>query len=524
MSTALYGRVSSDRQEEEETIQSQRAELQVRAGEDSLTEWTEFLDEGYSRDNLVRPSLDRLRDLTAQGVITRIYIQTPDRLASGAKLVLLVEEFQAQGVEVIFLKGAVEDTPEGKLLLHMQGAIAEYERTKIAERTRRGKLYWARQGAIVGGHAPYGYRFVRRTDTERARFELDEGEAAVVRELYHWLVEEQLSMRAIAGRLTGRGTPTRQGALQWQPTAVDRILRNPTYAGTAYYQRTEAVEPGRRVATSIYRKRRKTGKRTRPESDWIAIRVPPIVAQALWEAAQRQLVENAQHARRNTHHEYLLSGLVRCSRCGGAYYAFTQHGSRGYRCLRAHAANSSSGQRCAPGAFRAQPLEDAVWETVTEALLQPQWLAEEYQRRVAAATSPDGQQLERTQIALALKRLKSQEDRLTDAYLNEAMALDRYKMEMTKLQERRRDLERAAIGLDQRERQTQDSENALEHLQRFCEQLARGVESMAFAEKQQLLRLVVEGVRVEDNRVYVETIIPLDSGILRARHGEPVEP
>jgi len=141
MRAALYCRVSSDRQEHEETIQSQLAELRVRAREDGVEGCAEFLDEGYGRDNLVRPGLDRLRDLGGQGELERLYVQCPDRLASGAKLIILVEEFKQYGVEVVFLKGAADDTPEGKLLLHMQGAIAEYERTKIAERTRRGKLY-----------------------------------------------------------------------------------------------------------------------------------------------------------------------------------------------------------------------------------------------------------------------------------------------------------------------------------------------------------------------------------------------
>ena len=171
---ACYARVSSDRQEHEDTIQSQLAELRAQAQEDGAVLHQEFVDEGYSRGDLVRPHLDRLRDLVAKGETDRIYVQCPDRLASGAKLVLLVEELQNHGIDVVFLKGAVDETPEGKLLLHMQGAIAEYERTKIAERTRRGKLYWARQGAMVGGHAPYGFRFVRRTDSERARLEVDE--------------------------------------------------------------------------------------------------------------------------------------------------------------------------------------------------------------------------------------------------------------------------------------------------------------------------------------------------------------
>lgn len=229
--SAIYARVSSDRQEQEDTVQSQLAELRTRALQDGLPHCEEFTDEAYGRDNLMRPGLDRLRDLVAQGDIDRIYIQAPDRLASGAKLMVLVEEFQDRGVEVIFLRGSVDETPEGKLLLYMQGAIAEYERTKIAERTRRGKLYWARQGAMVGGHAPYGYRFIRRTDTERAKLEVDEFKAIVVRRMYNLLVEDHLSTRAIARRLTDEGIPTARGANQWQPTAVDRILKNPVYKG-----------------------------------------------------------------------------------------------------------------------------------------------------------------------------------------------------------------------------------------------------------------------------------------------------
>ena len=187
---ATYARTSTERQEKEDTVQSQLAELRAQIEEDGLGPCPDFVDEGYGRDNLVRPALDRLRDLAAQGDFTRLYVQSPDRLASGAKLIILVEEFERQGVDEVFLKGSVEDTAEGKLLLHLQGAIAEYERTKIAERTRRGKLYWARQGAVVGGHAPYGYRFVRRTEEARARLEVDTEQAAVVREMFRWLVVE----------------------------------------------------------------------------------------------------------------------------------------------------------------------------------------------------------------------------------------------------------------------------------------------------------------------------------------------
>ena len=116
----------------------------------------------------------------------------------------------------------MEDTPEGKLLLHMQGAIAEYERTKIAERTRRGKLYWARQGAMVGGSAPYGCNFVRCTDTQRARLEVEEPQASSVRYMYRWLVEERLSTRGIARRLTKHGVLPAEAPTSGSPSKMWR--------------------------------------------------------------------------------------------------------------------------------------------------------------------------------------------------------------------------------------------------------------------------------------------------------------
>ncbi len=526
ISAAIYARVSSDRQEREETVQSQLSELQARVREDGLVNWHELIDEGYGRDNLVRPGLDSLRDLVAQGGLDRVYVQAPDRLASGAKLVILVEEFQKHGVEVVFLKGSVEDTPEGKLLLHMQGAIAEYERTKIAERTRRGKLYWARQGAMVGGHAPYGYRFVRRTDSERARLEVDESKAAVVRAMFRWMVEDQMSTRAMARRLTERGTPTARGAAQWQPMAVDRMLRNTVYRGIFFYQRAESAEPSRRLTSDPYKQRRKTGRKARPQGDWISIPVPAIVDEATWEAVQAQLQRNAQHAsRNNTRHQYLLRGLVRCPRCGGAYCGFTRGGSSGYRCLRAHSGNSSTGARCTPGAVPAEPVEDAVWTAIAEALRNPDLLLQEYERRMEQAATPEGLDADRKRTAVALRRTHAHEDRITEAYVAEAMDLERYKGEMEKLRQQRTELERDAGEIDRREKQQHESRSAVDDLGRFCRQISQGLDAMTFEERQQLLRLVVERVIVEDGHVQVDAIIPApQDGELCNRRGELVEP
>jgi site-specific DNA recombinase len=146
---AIYARVSSDKQKEENTIASQTAALIAFArehGYDVPGEWI-FEDEGFSGASLVRPGLERLRDLAAEGQIEAVLVYAPDRLSRKyAYQVLLTEEFARGGVETVFIKAPQSATPEDNLLLQFQGMIAEYERAQILERSRRGKRHRARQG------------------------------------------------------------------------------------------------------------------------------------------------------------------------------------------------------------------------------------------------------------------------------------------------------------------------------------------------------------------------------------------
>src|SRR5271157_1549718 len=185
---ALYARVSSERQKEEQTIGSQTEALKEYAqanGYTVLPEWI-YQDEGYSGAILRRPDLERLRDLAAEGQIETILVYSPDRLSRKyAYQVLLMEEFARQGVETVFIKSPPATTPEEQLLVQFQGMIAEYERAQIAERTRRGKRHRAHQGSInVLSGAPYGYRYVKKTDTSAAYYEVVESEAEVVRLIF----------------------------------------------------------------------------------------------------------------------------------------------------------------------------------------------------------------------------------------------------------------------------------------------------------------------------------------------------
>jgi site-specific DNA recombinase len=175
---AIYARVSSEQQVQDGTIESQLAAINEYAATHNfhIDHDLIFADNGISGSTLARPRLDALRDKASAGEVDRVLILNPDRLARKyAHQLMLVEEFQKLGVEVIFVNRKISHSPEDQLLLQIQGVISEYEREKIVERHRRGKLHKARQGKVcVLSGAPYGYVYVPATDTEEARYEIHE--------------------------------------------------------------------------------------------------------------------------------------------------------------------------------------------------------------------------------------------------------------------------------------------------------------------------------------------------------------
>ena len=293
---AMYARVSSEQQAEAQTIASQVAALRERVASEGLTvpSAMQFLDEGYSGATLVRPALERLRDVVAARAVDRLYVHSPDRLARKyAYQVLLVDEFRRAGVEVIFLNRAIGQSPEDDLLLQVQGMIAEYERAKIIERHRRGKRHAARAGVVnVLSGAPYGYRYVTKyAGGGQARYELIPDEAQVVRHVFTWVGRDRLTIGEVCRRLTQAGEITRTGKTVWDRSVVWGMLKNPAYMGTAAFgktrqdplrprlraQRGRALQPRRAVSTVDV-----------PQDEWVSIPVPALVEPEVFAAVQEQ--------------------------------------------------------------------------------------------------------------------------------------------------------------------------------------------------------------------------------------------
>ena len=394
---AIYARVSSDQQAEDGTIASQVAALEERIARDALTLDPElhFLDEGYSGTTLVRPALERLRNLAAAGAIDRLYVHSPDRLARKyAYQVLLVDELHRCGVELIFLNRALGQTPEDDLLLQVQGMVAEYERAKILERSRRGKRHAASRGSInVLSGAPYGYRYIGKQEgAGQARYEVVLEEARVVRQMFTWVGLERCSIGEVCRRLRAQGIRSPKGKPYWDRTTVWGILKNPAYRGAAGFGKTQVGELRKRLRSQRGRPeqpRRAYSVYDTPERA-TAIAVPALVSEELFAAVAEQLGENRRRQRQGRRGaRYLLQGLLVCQCCGYAYYGkpVSLRSAKGkkrcyayYRCTGTDAYRFGGQRVCQNKQVRTDLLEEAVWADVCGLLKGPGRIEAEYER------------------------------------------------------------------------------------------------------------------------------------------------
>jgi site-specific DNA recombinase len=384
---AAYARVSSEKQAQQGTIGSQITALKERIGVDehTLSEDMLFLDDGVSGTTLIRPALERLRDTAAGGVLEKLYVLAPDRLSRKyAHQMLLMEELAACGVKVIFLNHAIGSSPEETMLLQMQGMIAEYERAKIMERNRRGKLHAARLGNVgVLSGAPYGYRYIRKQiDGTPAQYIVELSQAATVRYIFNLIGVERQSIGEVVRRLAEKGIPSQTGKPRWDRSVIWGMLQNPAYMGYAAFGKTKACppEPGirpHRHSSEVLKKGCST-KRTDP-NEQIRIPVPPIVSESVFQAVQEQLEENRKSARqRKRGAAYLLQGLTVCAHCRYAYYGkkVSKVSAKGkqpyayYRCIGSDAYRYGGKAICDNKQVRTEQLDDIVWEQVTTGVFQ----------------------------------------------------------------------------------------------------------------------------------------------------------
>jgi site-specific DNA recombinase len=518
MHVAIYARVSTERQERQQTIDSQFVALQAWAasGVHDLDEAHVFRDEGYSGARLDRPGLDALRDVVRDGAVEHVAMLSPDRLARRyAYQVLLLEEFRKAGCQVTFLQHPISDDPNDQLLLQIQGAIAEYERAVMGERFRRGKLQKAREGHYQCSRAPYGYRYVPRHDTVPGHLVIDEAEADLVRMIYGWLTQEQLTIRQILKRLNAGPHFPRSGRHPWSPSVVHHILADPVYAGTAYANRYSFVPPKKPRRNQGPRSHEASCRQPKPRELWIAIPVPPLVEADAWDRAQAQLARNAALSfRNNTKHNYLLRCLLTCQTCGLAMFGRTypatasQLERRYYQCRGKDCILTARPARCPSRNVKAADIDTAVWNHVAGLLADPARLVAQF-ARFAAVEATDHERTADQLLRHRVERTERADKRLLDAYEAGAISLAEMSERRCRLAEERRGLERQRQDRERLRQQHAQAEAIRTSLEAFCVRVGSRLENASLADKQAILQLVIERVIVGDGSLEIRHVIPL---------------
>ena len=516
---AFYARVSSEQQATAHTIESQISALNERARSDGtpVPPERQFVDDGISGATLVRPALDRLRDLAAVGAIDRIYVHSPDRLARNyAYQVLLLDEWRRESVEIVFLNRSLGQSPEDDLLLQVQGIIAEYERAKLMERSRRGKRHAAQSGSLnVMSGAPFGYRYVSvREGGGKVRFEPVDEQVRVVQRIFSWIGRDRCSLNEVCRRLQKAGELTASGRRVWSKQAVWHVLQNTAYIGRAAYGKTRMMPRTRKTRPRPPRGRppepRKSNTPVAVDSkEWVFVPVPPLVDEQLFQAVQAQLEENRRRARLGGRRPgHLLQGLTCCAVCGYAYYGKDTRETRPdcslkyyryYRCTGTDGYRFGGEAVCSNGQIRAESLEVAVWREVCDLLKDPAKLERDFQE--------DGEAIGSLQNAEALKaqRLKQQHslERLIDSFTEGLIEKDQFTSRMARTKGRIADLDAQIQAYSSDIDQLEHARLAVERTRELAARIGPDLADADWHRRREVIRTLVQKVEIAHESVKI---------------------
>lgn len=507
---AIYARVSSHRQKEGETIKSQVDSLSSYAAEQGYhlnNSWI-FLDEGVSGKNLQRPALDELRDMIRLEAVEYLLVYSTDRLARNySHQLILLEEFKKHGVKVVFLKNPPSgDTAEAMMLNHFQGIFAEYERALILDRSRRGRIFKAKQGnPVCLSKIAYGYRRIK-TNRE-VLIEVCEEEARVVRDIFKLYVYEKKTLAEIARILTQANIRTPNNSPAWVECSIRTMLKNTSYIGTAYFGKTEGsdgvTERIRRCKHGKFLQPTQARKKV-PEENWLPIVMPAIISENDFEEAQKQLQVNRDFASRNTKEPSLLQGLVICGVCGNPFYKRYRkykENVTGYYSCKTH--SDTKLKRCSNIRARQKELDDLVYGETVKMLQNPALVRAELARRAGESSKNQGDEKQEIIYKKELLKIDQERDRLLDVYQGGLIDLGGLKKRYQESDQRRNILEKELKSIQARKFDKENIINLEKGFEDIVKRMKVSAENLTLKEKRKLIRLVVQEVVVSPEEIKV---------------------
>lgn len=358
VNSGLYVRVSTEMQAERESLSTQESRLKAYCTANGFTVRDVYRDRGISAKDTDRPELQRLMEDCRHGNIQVVAVTALDRITRSLRdSIKLMDFFSETGVRFVSITQNIDSsTASGRLMRDILAVFAKFEREAIAERVASNMHQRATAGKWNGGIVPYGYKAVQRISGDRKVSELqpEPREAEIVKRIFETFLETR-SLRKTTHILNSFGLRTRKG-VTWAASTIHRILSNPTYVGKVWYgkRRTDA-ETGKLKPVQVEGWKVTDGQHQ------------AIIPKKLFADAQEVLHAISRKPTRASH-SYLLSGLLRCGRCGGGMYGYTMTKKSGkeYSYYKCHNFSSKGPSVCTGNTVRAKDLEDFIVKTLTK--------------------------------------------------------------------------------------------------------------------------------------------------------------
>lgn len=521
---ATYGRVSTSNQENEGTIETQLSAVNQFAEKNGFTIVKQYIDNGWSGDSLARPALDQLRMDAKNKNWEAVLIYDPDRLARrGAWQEVVIEELKDLDIEVLFVTIPKPKTDEDIIMYKMRGVFTEYERMKIKERFRLGKVRKANEGHIIVSEAPYGYTFIlkkgKRGDADflQGHYEINEREAQIVKNIFSWVDNDGLRLRGIVRKLQELGIPPRKSKRGvWNTSTLSTLLRNRTYIGEGHYGASYATVPVNPTKKGGYKKIKKTSRRFKPESEWIKIATPKILDEELFDRVGQILKSNFQMSVRNTKNEYLLTGKIWCN-CGKRRAGEgPQRGKHLYYRCTDRIKSFPLQPNCKEKGLNARIVDPLVWKKTKELMSSPDLLVKQIERwksnqKKGICTSTINTEETKKEIS----KLKDQESRYTKAYGTGVLTIDQLKEYLAPVKEKMFSFENQIAKAELESQQGGiKTFPELNQIEAFTQKTSKALSgNLSFDSKKAIIRNVIDRVVGTRENLQVYGYIPVESNI-----------
>ncbi|PKL31373.1 hypothetical protein CVV43_02605 [Candidatus Saccharibacteria bacterium HGW-Saccharibacteria-1] len=534
MKAAMYARVSTERQKDEQTIETQLDEVKNAVEKDgnTLSDEDIYTDDGWSGAYLPRPSLDKLRQDAKnhkfdilytydKGRISRMYIHQE----------IVINELKDINIEFKSLHDINGKTPEEQVMGGVMGIFHEYERVKTSERFRIAKLNKVKNGKLLGYNPPYGYDYIpvsgNGMSKRNGKFVINNIEAENVKKIFNWVGIEEISLREVIRRLYEEGIPPKKGKRNsWTKGPVIRLLKNETYIGEHYYNKSESCIPTKpRKDRKHFKHTNKTSRRTRDRSEWLSVKVIPIIEKDLFDKVQLKLRENLKYAKRNTKHEYLFGGLTYCT-CGCKRSCDGARGNYYYRCTE-RLQRFPEPSLCTERGINVSAMDDAAWNKIVTLLTEPSLVEQQLERYIKARKEAKYTEDDTSSISKELANLSAEENRYVGAFGRGSITDEMFDSQMANLNNRKLDLKNKLNKIKNKKSQNNfdiDTSSVQEQFKYLLDDL--NFEDKLFTVRKIVDRIVAtkEEITICGNIPINQTLTPEKAGLhAKYRHRRPTK-